>query len=64
MPNMAGEAGFGARDTVKGMVPGRTCIVKILVLEVFQIEVFPVEVLPGENRPVEVCFIQSSQSGA
>ena len=29
MPNMVRDAGFGVCDTVKGMVPGHTCIVQV-----------------------------------
>ncbi len=29
MRNMVSGAGFGVRDTVKGMVPGHICIVQV-----------------------------------
>ncbi len=64
MPNMVGDAGFGVRDTVKGMVPGRTCIVKILAREAFPVQIFPAKVFFGKTCSVEVRFIQDSQSSA
>jgi len=49
---MVGDAGFGARDTVKGMVPGHICIVESSFAEVYFVEVF----LAEKVRRVEVCF--------
>ncbi len=52
MPNMVGDAGFGARDAVKGMVPGHICIVQSSFAEARFAEIFCAKICS------EVCLTQ------
>ena len=42
MRNMVSGAGFGVRDTVKGMVPGHICIVQVCFTQVWIYQVWRV----------------------
>ena len=66
MPSMVGDAGFGARDTVKGMVPGHICIVQNCFAEArfaeTLVQVFCAEVFCAKVR-LEVGLTQGFQGG-
>ena len=60
MSNMVRDAGFGSRDTVKGMVPGHICIVKVCFTQVWFSKVWFGKVWFSKAWFSKACHIQDT----